>query len=590
MMLNSVKELGELISSRKNLSKLDSLIENPKVKSYLHALVIEIDINTDRETLNGVSLEELSDEKRILYLYRSGTPRGIDQSPTSKITEVEKTFENKILGWFKYVEDNQKSLNLKIEDLDFLRAIRKLLQEESKSLVDTLNAKLALLPKKENAILTIKINNKYIGEYELFTQILLALESLKDNSIGASDKVCSVCGQRKEKVSGNINTYKFYTIDKPGFITGGFDEALSWRNFPVCQDCKLALETGREFIESKLNFKFVYGLNYYLIPKFLLGTASVSEDIIDYFTNGPKKISLAGDTVKRITADENDILDLLKNQNDVMSVQFLFMRGVQSAERILLLIEDVYPSMLRKIFDAKEETDQTWKCIEREFNFGTLRSFFFKSDDNKREPDLDKYFLQIVETIFRLRPIDKHFILKFIMRKIRHDFNNDLESYHWTVLDGLVSVTFLMKLNLIKFKEVKNMTKSQFEDVFTRVSPMLSEPAAKGIFLLGALTKLLLNKQYNDRKSEPFVKQLKGLRLTERDIRGLLPKVQNKLIEYESFDKGKQQLAEEISSYLLAAGENWPLTLDEINFYFAAGMNLVNLIAEVIYPKQEEAV
>jgi CRISPR-associated protein Csh1 len=457
-------------------------------------------------------------------------------------------------------------------------------------LLNDLNTKIGTLSKEENAILTIKINNKYIGEFELFSRILLGLESLKDDSIGESNKVCSVCGKRQEKVSGNINTFKFYTIDKPGFIVGGFNEKLSWRNFPVCQDCKLALETGREFIESKLNFKFVYGLNYFLLPKFLLGTSTVSKEIIDYFTDGPKKISMANDTVKRITADEQDILALLSSQNDVMTIQFLFMRGEQSAERILLLIEDVYPSMLRKIFDAKEKTDYTWRCVEREFNFGILRKFFIKSDENKHDPDLDKYFLQIVEGVFRLRTIEKHFVLKFIMKKIRYDFNNEYESFHWTVLDGIVSLTFLIKLSLVSYKEVKNVIKSQFEDVFANIAPMLTEPAAKGIFLLGALTKLLLNKQYVDRGNEPFAKQLKGLRLTERDIRGLLPKVQNKLIEYESFDKGKRQMAEEISLHLLSAGENWPLTLDEINFYFATGMNLANLIAKTIYPEKEEAV
>lgn len=589
-MLNSIKELGEFIAGQKNLSKLASLLENPKVKSYLHAIVIEIDIESGEGTIKGISLEQLSDEKKMLYLYRSGTARGTDQTPIAKITELEKTYNNKLLGWFKYVEDNKKSLNLETEDLNFLSKIRKMLQEKSKNLLEDLNAKLLMLPKGENAVLTIKINDKYIGEYELFKKILLALESMKDESIGESDKVCSICGQRKEKVSGNINTYKFYTIDKPGFIAGGFNEGLSWRNFPVCQDCKLALETGREFIETKLNFKFVYGLNYYMIPKFILGTASASKDIIEYFTDGPKKISLAGDTLKRITADEQDILSLLSTQKDVLSVQFLFMRGVQSAERILLLIEDVYPSMLRRIFDAKEKTDQTWRCIDQQFNFGTLRRFFFKSDENKRETDLDKYFLQVVEDIFRLRTVERHFILKFIMKKIRHDFSNESESYHWSVLDGIMSLTFLMKLNLINYKEVKNVTKSQFEDTLSNISPMLSEPAARGIFLLGVLTRLLLNKQHKERKSEPFVKQLKGLKLTERDIRGLLPRVQNKLTEYDSFDKGKQQVAEEVSLYLLAAGENWSLTLDDINFYFAAGMNLANLIADVIYPKKEEAV
>jgi len=35
------------------------------------------------------------------------------------------------------------------------------------------------------------------------------------------------------------------------------------------------------------------------------------------------------------------------------------------------------------------------------------------------------------------------------------------------------------------------------------------------------------------------MKNLKGLKLDEEDFIGLLPKVQNKLEEYDSFDKGK---------------------------------------------------
>ena len=134
------------------------------------------------------------------------------------------------------------------------------------------------------------------------------------------------------------------------------------------------------------------------------------------------------------------------------------------------------------------------------------------------------------------------------------------------------------------------MTESRFEEFFGGLSPMLSTPAARGIFLLGVLTELLVNKQYTERGSKPFLKQLKGLRLTENDIRGLLPRVQNKLTEYESFDKGKRQLAEEISTYLLQAGESWDLSTDEINFYFAAGMNLANKLAGILYEKEKEVV
>ncbi len=470
--------------------------------------------------------------------------------------------------------------------------MKNLLVANEEYLLTEIKKKQELLPARENAIITLKINQKYIGEYDLFRSILLKLDGLKDAAISAPDKTCSICQQEKELVSGNVNVFKFYTNDKPGFIAGGFDENLAWRNFPVCLDCKLALEMGRGFIESNLKFTFVRGLEYLLIPKFLFGTAYISKEIIDIFTEGPRRVSLAQKTITRMTADENEILGLLQEEKDALSVQFLFLRASRGAERILLLIEDVYPSTLRKIFDAKIDTDTRWEIIERQFNFATLRTFFAKSDENKRDFDLDKYYLQLVDHIFKLKAVDKGFILQFIMKKIRHDFNNELDSYHWSVLDGLLAVAFLISLKLMDMdnEEVKTMTESRFEEFFAGLSPMLSTPAARGIFLLGVLTELLLNVQFAKRGSKPFLKQLKGLRLTEKDIRGLLPKVQNKLTEYESFDKGKRQLAEDISTYLLQSGESWDLSIDEINFYFAAGMNLANKLTGILYEKEKEVV
>ncbi len=84
----------------------------------------------------------------------------------------------------------------------------------------------------------------------------------------------------------------------------------------------------------------------------------------------------------------------------------------------------------------------------------------------------------------------------------------------------------------------------------------------------------------------PFFKRWKGLKMKEEDIRGLLPKVIEKLNEYNRFDKGKRELAEEISRNLLAE-EKFRLNTDEINFYFACGMALHQEIEEVIYPKED---
>ena len=77
--------------------------------------------------------------------------------------------------------------------------------------------------------------------------------------------------------------------------------------------------------------------------------------------------------------------------------------------------------------------------------------------------------------------------------------------------------------------------------------------------------------------------------MNEKDFKGLLPKVQNKLEEYDSFDKGKRIVAKEASNYLLLSGDDWKMPVDELNFYFASGMNLIDEVIKIIYPDKELA-
>jgi len=78
--------------------------------------------------------------------------------------------------------------------------------------------------------------------------------------------------------------------------------------------------------------------------------------------------------------------------------------------------------------------------------------------------------------------------------------------------------------------------------------------------------------------------------MNENDFKGLLPKLQSKLEEYDAFDKGKRILAREAANYLLLAQDKWQMPVDELNFYFAAGMNMADEVTKIIYPddKPEE--
>ena len=250
------------------------------------------------------------------------------------------------------------------------------------------------------------------------------------------------------------------------------------------------------------------------------------------------------------------------------------MKKENSAERILLLIEDVLPSRIHKIFDVKAKVDELFGL---DYNFGKLVKFL---------NEFDKTLLEVVDKIFREGKIDFKNLLQIFNRKIRDEFLKG-NNFSYTVIDALMNVRFLEELWLIN-TEVKTMEESKFEKVYKKVGKSLNTPAKRGVFLLGALTQMLLNIQSQERNSTPFFKNLKGLKMNEEDIKGLLPKVINKLMEYDRFDRSKKELAEEIAKNLLSQ-EKFGLSIDEINFYFASGMALYKEVADVVYKNEKES-
>jgi len=564
-MLSSVIKIGDLVG---NIKK--------KIDGYLLAIVLD-----ENNLFRDVEIEQFQIEKISRYLYKERESKGNKPAPIApvNIKEPEKTFK-KIKSWIDAcikipdLTDNEKKL---------IKSISDALEKENQKIIDSLKSKTIELSKKEGKFLTIKLNNgqKYIGDYEFFQRAYKHLSLQKIQKSSAENKSCSICGEIKDNVSARTFVYNFDTDDKPGFISE-FNKQNFWKNIPVCQECRELLKKGREFIDSKLTFKF-HGLKYQLIPKTLLNEDEIIREVIDILLDTHKTISLKERTIKRLTNDENEILEYLSEKGDVISLNFLFLQTKQSAERILLLIEDVLPSRIRNIFEAKEIVD---KVYGEDFNFGKIRTFFSKSDDERKNSDLDKYFLEVIDSVFKGKKLDFSFLTKFFMQPIRKEFVTD--SYYLPrIKDAMMCMSFFEKLGLINFEEEEVMRKSIFEEIFAKYGKSLNTSAKRGIFLLGVLTQMLLNKQYSERSSKPFMKKLKSLKMDEKDIKSLLPEIQNKLEEYDAFDKGKGIIAKEASRYLLEAGENWKMSIDEINYYFACGMNLFEEVAHVVYNKGE---
>jgi len=573
-MLSAVKEIGELVAKQKTFT----------VEEQINGKILFINLDTVNSKYTGVDIEDfdLGKHKSDYYLYKTGASRGNVSAPFCSITKPKKgvdkkegeTTYKKIERWLEQCNNTEDPLiNNAFEALSKNREI----------ITSEIDKKVKDLPKKkgEGRFLSLKLDKRYLGEYQIFKDCLMhSSEAKLKKSLGSA--VCSICGLPDKQVSGKTDVFKFYTIDKPGFITGGFKESLAWKNYPVCIECNTLLENGKKFLDTRLNFKF-YELNYYLIPKILLGSKDILREILNIMSDTTKTIGLKERIKKRITDDENEILEYLSKEKDVLTLNFLFLQRQQSAERILLLIEDVFPSRIRKIFEAKDYVDRVFNNdSDKGFTFGNIRTFFSKSSEGKRENDLNKYFLEIVDSVFKSLRLDFSFLLKFYMSIIRKEFIND-GYFMPRIKDALMNTVFFENLGLITFEEVEDMEESIFSRIFDRYGKSFGNPAKRGIFLLGVLTQLLLNKQWAERNAKPFMKKLKCLKMDEKDIKALLPEVQNKLEEYDSFDKGKRLIASDASTYLLEAGEGWKMSVDEINFYFACGMNLTDSVADIAY-------
>ena len=156
------------------------------------------------------------------------------------------------------------------------------------------------------------------------------------------------------------------------------------------------------------------------------------------------------------------------------------------------------------------------------------------------------------------------------MHKIRSNWRNE-ENYalKLSVLKSLMLLLLFNDINLFKGEKTMVSENEEFS-----IDLILDSPSKRATFLLGVLTRRLMNIQYKELGSTPFYTKLWGLSLDQKKIHKLYPMVINKLQEY---DAGyMRDLEEEISKNLAKSENNWKLNRDETSYYFVLGFTLPN--------------
>lgn len=584
-MLNAIYKLGKSYIEKENIDKMEVLLDNKKIGAVI--TINLIDEGNGVFSYDKVIQEDFNENNLLKYLYKKGSSRGTDITPSCLITDPEKTFNNK---FFKWISNNQ-------DKNDFLKGVFNCIDSNKEKIFgDLVKIHRDINLKDSNILLTLTFLSdgvkKYIGDYEFFRNILKENAEEKYYKKGSSkikgEGVCFLCGEEKEVLGlvSNAIGFAFSTPEKVGNVPSNLIEN-QWKLLPICVDCALFLESGKKFIEEYMDFK-EFGLSFYAIPNFILD----SEDGFTKLYKVLSRFQSENAKIADLNIIENKLQYIVRNMDDIVEFKFLFYESSNNAFDILAYVESIIPSWLNNLYEIQNtiqgfdffqednlkyiygekhagdfidwinKNEKYYKCNKKNWYQKFLRDFI--SSFSK------KMYIDTVVDVLSQKKLDYDFLLSRFMHKIRLNWRNqEYVAYKTAILKSLMLFTLFDKLNLLR-----GNTLNIIDDEFN-IENLLDTPSKRAAFLTGVLTRKLMNIQYMELNSTPFYNKLYGLSLDEKKIKKIYLAAFNKLREYgTAFPK----LEEELSLNFTKAENNWNLKRDETSYFFLLGHTLYKKI------------
>lgn len=159
---------------------------------------------------------------------------------------------------------------------------------------------------------------------------------------GGAKASCALCGKEEEHAVNLDRVFTFATFDKKSFLPGGQDRPE--KVFPLCGECLRWLFRGRNHADAVFREdRLARPLHVTVVPE-LFGVGSGMD-----FPQLEKKTK---DFLDTGLGNADLVFETLLARDDVLVYHFLFWEPVQAQERIHLLVEDVPPLRLQRIFGA----------------------------------------------------------------------------------------------------------------------------------------------------------------------------------------------------------------------------------------------
>jgi CRISPR-associated protein Csh1 len=161
--IEAVRRIGDYIQDNKGgEDPLYKIIEDPDSNGkYKQVLVVALKEKEGNYSFSHVETQEFKEYTK--YLYKGKQGNALDATPTSRITEVNKTFK-KFLRWF----DNYDNYPLSGEEKESIRRMGEAIKAEHDNIQADLQEKFSSRKAGECSIITLGfddgVNIKYLSE------------------------------------------------------------------------------------------------------------------------------------------------------------------------------------------------------------------------------------------------------------------------------------------------------------------------------------------------------------------------------------------------------------------------------------------
>lgn len=407
----------------------------------------------------------------------------------------------------------------------------------------------------------------------------------------------------------------FKNVDRDGTFPG-LDRSAAWKSYALCASCadllyiyKFHLLRKRGGKRDRVPFTAnVAGQPALIVPFTTLDTSARQQmlwDVAHYIKNISEDVS----------EDEDNILDILKDEQALINMNFIWVDIGQEIQNIKGIITDVPPSRLRKLSDFNAAA-ATWQhpVFPREPIAGNrlglapdlalraLRALFRRPGGKKAQSENDSRRLfqlkrAVAAAVYHGTPIPTERLWHELMTTARCYYREALadDKGVWgLVLEGegkkgpyLTAAGWIRSvawwLHYFRCLEVMQMEHSCFDPEMESLKPYfgpetgIDTDAKAYAYLLGILYGKLLEVQgaRGVNVGANALTWLKRLTLRGKDLPELYVKIRGKLLSYESEKSRKvRQLIEEIGHLGVKLGDRIDLDQTQTNYYLLLGQSL----------------